>query len=83
MSTEPTQNPPAVIVEPNALDGELDPARLKRFQENKAAWSFFQDQPPGYQKKLAWWVMQARQDATRDRRLLKLIDASARKRRLE
>lgn len=63
--------------------GKLDPARLKQFKKNKSAWEFFKAQPPGYQKKLAWWVMQARQDETRDRRLQKLIETSGRQLRLE
>jgi len=63
--------------------GEFDPARLKLFKKNKIAWEFFQAQPLGYRKKLAWWVIQAKQNETRDRRLAKVIEHSARQRRLE
>ena len=63
--------------------GKLDRVRMEQFKKNKAAWAFFRAQPPGYQSKLAWWVMQAKQDETRDRRLHKLIAISAEHRRLE
>jgi uncharacterized protein YdeI (YjbR/CyaY-like superfamily) len=63
--------------------GKLDPARLKRFRTHRTAWRFYVAQPIGYQKRLAWWVMQAKQDDTRDRRLSRLIEVSARQRRLE
>ena len=46
-------------------------------QRNKAAWVFFQAQPPGYRKTLGWWVLSARQEETRLRRLKKLIEQSA------
>jgi len=58
-------------------DAALDPARLKKLTGNKPAWTFFSAQPPGYQRSLAWWVMQAALDETRDRRLENLIEFSA------
>lgn len=64
-------------------DAEFDPARVQTFMKNKVAWEFYQAQPNGYRKMYAWWVMQARQEETRDRRLHKLIEASARKQRLK
>jgi uncharacterized protein YdeI (YjbR/CyaY-like superfamily) len=63
--------------------GTLDAAREREFKKHKSARAFFASQPPGYQKKLAWWVMQAKQDETRHRRLLRLIEVSANQRRLE
>ena len=45
----------------------------KRFQANRKAWAFFQKQPPGYRKLATWYVMSAKQDATRLRRLERLI----------
>jgi uncharacterized protein YdeI (YjbR/CyaY-like superfamily) len=57
--------------------GALDEARLREFQRNEPAWNFFEAQPPGYQKAAAWWVMQAKRDETRDRRLATLIELSA------
>jgi len=54
-------------------------ARLKK---HKAAYSFFLAQTPSYRKKLGWWVVSAKQDATRLKRLSQLIEASTNGRRL-
>lgn len=62
--------------------GALDDARLEAFRSNAAAWAFFSAQPPGYQKESAWWVMHAKKDDTRDRRLKTLIEQSAAGKRL-
>jgi uncharacterized protein YdeI (YjbR/CyaY-like superfamily) len=56
---------------------ELDEALLKEFKKRKAAWAFFESQPPSYRKKASWWVMSAKQEATRDRRFDRLVEASA------
>jgi len=55
----------------------------KEFKANKEAWEFFRAQPPGYQKLLSFWVMSAKQEATRLRRLARLISDSERKVRVE
>jgi uncharacterized protein YdeI (YjbR/CyaY-like superfamily) len=55
----------------------LDPALEERFRANEKAWNFFQAQPPGYRKTITFWVMDARQEATRLRRLDQLIADSA------
>ncbi len=52
---------------------DLPPAYLKRFRSNKRAWSFFASQPPGYRRSSVFWVMSAKRDPTRDRRLAQLI----------
>ena len=52
-----------------------------QFKANAAAWAFFDAQPPGYRKKLCWWVVSAKQEATRLKRLEKLIAESAHRRR--
>jgi uncharacterized protein YdeI (YjbR/CyaY-like superfamily) len=62
--------------------GALDANRLREFKRNTAAWVFFAQQPPGYQKEAAWWVMHAKRDETRDRRLAALIKVSAEGKRL-
>ncbi len=54
----------------------------KRFRANRAAWTFFNAQPPGYRRLLTFWVATAKQAATRERRLDRLIAASAAGRRL-
>src|SRR4029079_10150171 len=50
-------------------------------KKNKAAWTFFEQQPPGYRKQMGWWIVSAKLEQTRLQRLNKLIDASARKER--
>jgi uncharacterized protein YdeI (YjbR/CyaY-like superfamily) len=60
----------------------LDPALEKRFRHNINAWEFFQQQPPGYRKICIFYVMEAKQEETRIRRLDQLISVSARNTRL-
>jgi uncharacterized protein YdeI (YjbR/CyaY-like superfamily) len=61
---------------------ELSPAHAKRFRANRAAWEFFQSQPPSYRKWALHRVTSAKKEETRDKRLDKLIAASAEKKRL-
>lgn len=61
---------------------ELPEPYASLLKKHKAASAFFHAQPPGYRKVLAWWVVSAKQEATRLKRLDKLIDASAKGLRL-
>jgi len=54
----------------------------KMLRRNKAAWKFFYAQPPSYRKAIGWWVVSAKQEATRLKRLEKLMKESARGKRL-
>lgn len=56
----------------------LAPADERLFRRHKAAWTYFQAQPPGYRKQMIWRILSAKQPATRERRLAVLIDACAR-----
>ena len=58
------------------MDGALDAPRERVFKKDKTAWRYFSEQPPGYRKKMIWWVMSAKRDDTRDRRLKQLIESS-------
>ena len=60
----------------------LAPAFEKQFQAAKAAWAFYEAQPPGYRKVTTFWVMNAKQADTRASRLARLIETSARGKRL-
>jgi len=60
----------------------LDARYDKKLRQNKAAWDFFYAQPPSYRKTVGWWVVSAKQEATRLKRLQKLMEESARGRRL-
>lgn len=55
---------------------------LGKLKRNRAAWKFFQAQPPWYRKQMNWWVVSAKQEETRLKRLEKLIEGSAQGRRL-
>lgn len=52
-------------------------AMLREFRAHGEAWSFFREQAPSYRKKVTHWVTSAKQEATRERRLRKLIEACA------
>jgi uncharacterized protein YdeI (YjbR/CyaY-like superfamily) len=56
----------------------LSPPFEKRLRARKAAWTFFAAQPPGYRRMAAFWVMSAKREETREKRLARLIDDSAR-----
>jgi uncharacterized protein YdeI (YjbR/CyaY-like superfamily) len=56
---------------------ELDAAYEQRFRANKAAWDFFQAQAAGYRKTAIWWVISAKREETRLKRLATLIEDSA------
>ena len=63
-------------------DAKLDPALEKRFRARAKAWRFFETQPPGYRRLAAFWVMSAKKEETRTRRLDELIARSAKGERL-
>ncbi|HXQ79935.1 MAG TPA: YdeI/OmpD-associated family protein [Opitutaceae bacterium] len=48
----------------------------RRFRARGKAWEFFQAQAPSYQRVASWWVLSAKKEETRLRRLERLIDAS-------
>ena len=48
-------------------------AQQRRFRDNPQAWEFFQSQPPGYRRQATWWVVSAKREETRARRLDRLI----------
>ena len=57
---------------------ELEEPYNTLLQQNEAAWSYFQSQPPSYRKGVSWFILSAKQEATRLKRLEKLIEYSAR-----
>jgi len=60
----------------------LPPAFERTFRAQRAAWVFYAGQPPGYRRLTTFWVVSAKQPATRARRLQQIIAASACGRRL-
>jgi uncharacterized protein YdeI (YjbR/CyaY-like superfamily) len=55
----------------------LDPAYERELKANARAWRFFQAQPPWYRRSMTGWVMSAKREETRQRRLAQLIADSA------
>ncbi len=55
---------------------KLNSGYEKKFKANKKAWQHFQSMPPSYQKPALWWVVSAKQEETRLRRLDTLINDS-------
>ncbi|HXR83036.1 MAG TPA: YdeI/OmpD-associated family protein [Hanamia sp.] len=46
---------------------------LKKFKANKKAWNYFQSMAPSYQKTCIHWIIDAKQEATKIKRLEELI----------
>lgn len=65
-------------VEPTELASDYE-ARLRA---NESAWTFFTSQAPSYQRTVKHWVMRAKRESTRIKRLNELIETSARGERL-
>ncbi len=63
-------------------DSKLDAESEARLRANEAAWQFFQAQPPSYRRPAIWWVISAKKEETRKRRLETLIEDSAAGRRI-
>jgi uncharacterized protein YdeI (YjbR/CyaY-like superfamily) len=61
---------------------QLEEPYASKMRKDKAAWDFFQAQPPSYRKTLCWWVVSAKQEETRLKRLEKLIEESTNGRRM-
>lgn len=51
----------------------LDPDRAARLAASPAALAFFEAQPPSYRKIATRWVMSAKREETRDRRMAELV----------
>jgi uncharacterized protein YdeI (YjbR/CyaY-like superfamily) len=60
----------------------LPPAYRRLFEKRPAAWKHFLAQPPSYRRTAIFWVVSAKQETTRQRRLAQLIADSAGGRRL-
>ena len=58
---------------------DLSPAFTKAFRANKRAWEFFQAQAPWYRRTCTFWVMTAKREETRAKRIGELIDRSAKR----
>jgi len=57
-------------------DPTFDSAQEAQFCANAKAWDWFQAQAPSYRKAAIWWVVSAKQEPTRLKRLATLIEDS-------
>ncbi len=62
---------------------ELSEAETKAFKANQKAWDFFESQPASYRKAALWWIVSAKKEETRTKRVATLIDDSANERRIK
>lgn len=63
-------------------EAALSPNYEKQFKKNKSAWHFFTGQAASYRRLKIYWVMNAKQEKTRQARLNKLIEVSGNQKRL-
>jgi len=61
---------------------KLTKAQEKTLRANRKAAAFFDAQPPGYRNLVRHWIVSAKREATRERRLRQLIADSAAGRRI-
>lgn len=64
-------------------DARFDREYEKQFRSNKEAWKFFQAMPEGYRNTSTYWVMSAKREETRRKRLTTLIEDSANGRKIK
>ncbi|MCW5861456.1 MAG: YdeI/OmpD-associated family protein, partial [Caldilineales bacterium] len=56
---------------------DLEEPYQQLLKKNKAAWNYFQTQPASYRKAVYWWIMSAKKEQTRLKRLEELTTLSA------
>jgi uncharacterized protein YdeI (YjbR/CyaY-like superfamily) len=56
---------------------QLDDEYERQFRANQQAWDFFQAQAAWYRRTAIWWVISAKKEETRLKRLATLIEESA------
>ncbi len=55
----------------------LPAAYLARLKREPAAYAYFRARPPWYRRTATWWIVSAKREETRLKRLQQLIDDSA------
>jgi uncharacterized protein YdeI (YjbR/CyaY-like superfamily) len=61
---------------------ELPAEFIAVFRQQKKAWTWFEASAPSYHKAATWWVVSAKREETREKRLALLIECSANGERL-
>jgi uncharacterized protein YdeI (YjbR/CyaY-like superfamily) len=77
-----TENKSRTYSYEQAEEPEFSPAESKAFRRDEVAWAYFEALPPSYRRKLTWWVVSAKQEATRAKRFASFVQACAEGRRL-
>jgi uncharacterized protein YdeI (YjbR/CyaY-like superfamily) len=67
----------AIYAYEQRMGAKLTGEYAKEFRANKKAWDFFSAQPPWYQRTASWWVISAKKEETRLKRLAQLVNDSA------
>ncbi len=62
---------------------ELDEAHESRFRANQSAWDWFQAQAAWYKRTATWWVVSAKKEETRLKRLTLLIECSEQEKKID
>jgi len=62
---------------------KLSPEYEKKFKLNKLAWEYFKNQAGYYKRTASFWVMSAKKEETRQRRLKLVIEDSSKKRKID
>jgi uncharacterized protein YdeI (YjbR/CyaY-like superfamily) len=60
----------------------LDAAALASIRADKKAWAFFEAQAPWYKRTCAYWIVSAKRDETRAKRLASLIECCRKGKRI-
>jgi uncharacterized protein YdeI (YjbR/CyaY-like superfamily) len=58
-------------------DVQLPQEGQQRLRANPAAWEYWESRPAGYRRIASWWVISAKREETRERRLATLIEDCA------
>ena len=74
---EARREPPPGAYSYETRPADLPPELADVFRGNPGAWQFWRAQTPSYRKSMTWWVVSAKRDETRQRRLAALIVESA------
>lgn len=56
---------------------KLPPEYLNELKKYKKAWNFYNNSAPSYQRMAAWWVISAKRELTRQKRLATIIEDAA------
>ena len=58
-------------------DVRLPPEYRERLKADAAAWAYWESRPAGYRRLATWWVISAKREETRERRMATLIEDCA------